>query len=129
MEHTTDSSTHKNPNIVIKATTPGKKFSYAGGELEVNKSEVNVYLVDSEKTGIASSISLNDFVKKVTVDANAIGKNKTFTVTFDPAAINASSNFKDGNKAEFTVVSENTYDGNDNSAEIEALDLSKVKAT
>ena len=129
LEHTTDSSTHKNPNIVIKATTPGKKFSYAGGELEVNKSEVNVYLVDSEKTGIASSISLNDFVKKVTVDANAIGKNKTFTVTFDPAAINASSNFKDGNKAEFTVVSENTYDGNDNSAEIEALDLSKVKAT
>ena len=115
--------------IIVKAATPGKKFSYAGGNLEVDKSEVNVYLADANDSTKASDISLNDFVKKVTVDASQVGKDKTFTVTFDAAKINASANFKDDAKADFTVVSATKYDGNDNSAEIEALDLSKITVT
>ena len=115
--------------IIVKAATPGKKFSYAGGNLEVDKSEVNVYLADANDSTKASDISLNDFVKKVTVDASQVGKDKTFTVTFDAAKINASANFKDDAKADFTVASAAKYDGNDNSAEIEALDLSKITVT
>ena len=118
--------------IIIKATNPGKKFDYANGDLEIDKSEVNVYLVDptTGRGEFASDISLNDFVKKVTVDASAIGTGKTFKVTFDPAAINASANFKDEDKDEFTVQSKTLYpetQGDKNTAEIVAIDLSKIK--
>lgn len=66
-----DLASVKDTDIIVIAKNPDKKFQYAGGELEVDKSEVNVYLKDS-KTGKASDISLNDFVKKVVVPADAI---------------------------------------------------------
>ena len=114
--------------IVLIVKNPEKKFDYAGGNLEVDKSEVNAYLVNKD-TGKASEISLNDYIKKVTVNANAINANAQFTVTFDAAKINASSNFKVDDKTDFSVVTPVSYDGNKNTVKIEALDLSTVTVT
>ena len=114
--------------IVLVAANPDKKFEYAGGNLEVDKSEVNAYLIDPE-TGKASAISLNDYIKKVTVNASAVSSAAQFTVKFDASKINASSNFKVESKTDFDVTAGNTYDGNKNTVKIEALDLSKVTVT
>ena len=123
-----DLASVKNTDIIVIAKNPDKKFQYAGGELEVDKSEVNVYLKDS-KTGKASDISLNDFVKKVVVPADAIKNDVQFKVYFDAAKINTSSNFKVDPEADFDVTATDQYDGNTNTVKVEALDLSKIKAT
>ena len=118
--------------ILIKSKNPEKKFQFpgsgAGAALEVDKSEVDVYLADTE--GNSTGILLNDYIKKVTVNAaNSIGDNKVFTVLFDAAKINKSANFEVGSKTDFTKNAANTYDGNKNTVSVTKLDLANVIAT
>ena len=124
-----DLSSNLAEKIVIKAANPDKEFTYAGkNNLQVDNSEVNVYLADANDStnATASNISLNDFVKKVTVDASSVKDNATFTVTFDEAKINASSNFKVTNKTDFNKASSAKYDEKTNTVKIVPLDLAGV---
>ena len=127
-----DLSSNFAEKIVIKAANPDKEFTYAGkNNLQVDNSEVNVYLADANDStnATASNISLNDFVKKVTVDASSVKDNATFKVTFDEAKINASSNFKVANKTDFSKDSLAKYDEKTNTVKIVPLDLAGVTVT
>ena len=127
-----DLSSANAAKIVIKAATPDKEFTYAGkNNLQVDNSEVNVYLADANDStnATASDIVLNDFVKKVTVDASSVKDNATFMVTFDEAKINASSNFKVTNKTDFNKESLAKYDEKTNTVKIVPLDLAGVTVT
>ena len=124
-----DLSTGK-AKIIVKAATPDKEFTYAGkNNLQVDNSEVNVYLASANDNSVASDVLLNDFVKKVTVDASAVKDNATFTVTFDASKINASSNFKVADKTDFTQNSLEKYDEKTNTVKIMPLDLAGVTVT
>ena len=115
--------------ILVVAKTPEKEFQFPGTaatELEVDKSEVNVYLADAD--GKSTGISLNDFIKKVTISDTAVGKDKVFTVLFDAAKINKSANFEMSTKTDFTKAAADTYDGNKNTVSVTKLDLANVKA-
>ena len=127
-----DLSSSNAAKIVIKAATPDKEFTYAGkNNLQVDNSEVNVYLADANDSTYttASDILLNDFVKKVTVDASSVKNDAKFTVTFDAAKINASSNFKVADKTDFSKISSEKYDEKTNTVKITALDLASVTVT
>ena len=124
-------------DFIIKAATPGKEFSYTGNATqEVDKSEVNVYLADAKDKNVASDVLLNDFVKKVTINASSVSaakNDKVFTVTFDTDKISQSSNFKlDNNVTEVTETSSAKYGSsseNNNGVNVVALDLTGVTAT
>ncbi len=125
-----DETVAKN-KILIVAKNPEKKFQYpgagTGATLEVDKSEVDVYLADAD--GKSTGISLNDYVKTVTVKTAALETPTVFTVKFDAAKINTSATFKVTSKADFEKDAETTYEGNKNTVTIEKLDLSNVIAT
>ena len=124
-------------DIVVKVTTPGKNFEYQNNNaLEIDKSEVSVSLKDcSKKDGktYASSVSLNDFVKTVTVDTTSVG-DKELNVELDIDAINKSKNFKTKDGATDLIVYSETNAETDAKPEtktvkVVALDLSKCDIT
>ena len=86
----------KAEDIIVKLTTPKKNFEYQNNlNTEVDKSEVKVYLKDYSKINegnYASAISLDEYVKKVTLDTSQLGA-KGLSVTFDADALKASKNF------------------------------------
>ena len=121
-------------DVIVKLTTPKKNFEYQNNaNTEVDKSEVKVYLKDFSKTDnkkYASAISLDEYVKKVTLDTTALGEQK-LSVTFDADALKASKNFNETAPNGITSVDNaetNIKAGNDK-VNVVALDLTTCEIT
>ena len=124
-------------DIVVKVTTPGKNFEYQNNDaLEIDKSEVSVSLKDFSKEDgktYASSVSLNDFVKTVTVNTTSVG-DQELNVELDIDAINKSKNFKTKDGTTYLGVGSEANAETDAKPEtktvkVVALDLSKCDIT
>ncbi len=121
-------------DIVVKVKNPGKVFSYENNaNTVVDKAEVDVFLKDfsvTDKT-VASSISLNEYVKEVKVDTDSVGKGKTLNVTFDADALKASANFKETAPANVDSTSnkETATEDKDTQVEVGTLDLAGCEVT
>ena len=121
-------------DVIVKLTTPKKNFEYQNNtNTEVDKNEVKVYLKDFSKNdgNYASTISLDEYVKKVTLDTTSTGA-KVLNVTFDADALKASKNFtENGNTTGITSadnVEKDTKDEN-KKVNVTALDLSTCEIT
>ena len=121
-------------DVIVKLTTPKKNFEYQNNaDTEVDKNEVKVYLKDFSKNdgNYASTISLDEYVKKVTLDTTSTGA-KVLNVTFDADALKASKNFtENGNTTGITSadnVEKDTKDEN-KKVNVTALDLSTCEIT
>lgn len=123
-------------DVVVKLKNPGKDFEYQNNATtEIDKSEVDVFLKDFDtvKNGsdvVASGVSLNDYVKKVTISTTSLGE-KVVNVEFDSNALKASKNFtataptgvtSENNKATATKAA-------DTKVNVVALDLSKCEVS
>jgi len=118
-------------NVFVKVANTDKEITYTGNQYEaVDASEVDVFLPDAKDSTKASTISLKDYIKKVTVDARTTGR-KGLTVTLDGKKLKASGNFAstNDNDVELTTTSDNASTGIKNTVTIVALDLSGVTAT
>ena len=118
-------------NVFVKVANTDKEITYTGNQYEaVDASEVDVFLPDAKDSTKASTISLKDYIKKVTVDARTTGR-KGLTVTLDGKKLKASGNFAstNDNDVELTPTSDNASTGIKNTVTIVALDLSGVTAT
>ena len=118
-------------NLKVKVANTDKEITYTGNATEsVDVSEVDVFLPDAKDSTKASTISLKDYIKKVTVDASKTGR-KGLTVTLDGKKLKASGNFVSTSDADVTLdpTSDNDSTGIKNTVKIVALDLSGVTAT
>ena len=125
-----DVTTNKN-NLKVKVANTDKEITYTGNSTEsVDVSEVDVFLPDAKDATKASTISLKDYIKKVTVDASATGR-KGLTVTLDGKKLKASGNFASTSDADVSLdpTSDDPSTGIKNTVKIVALDLSGVTAT
>ena len=125
-----DVTTNKN-NLKVKVANTDKEITYTGNPTEsVDVSEVDVFLPDTKDATKASTISLKDYIKKVTVDASATGR-KGLTVTLDGKKLKASGNFASTSDADVSLdpTSDDPSTGIKNTVKIVALDLSGVTAT
>ena len=125
-----DVTTNKN-NLKVKVANTDKEITYTGNPTEsVDVSEVDVFLPDAKDATKASTISLKDYIKKVTVDASATGR-KGLTVTLDGKKLKASGNFASTSDADVSLdpTSDDPSTGIKNTVKIVALDLSGVTAT
>ena len=117
--------------LKVKVANTDKEITYTGNAAEsVNVSEVDVFLPDAKDATKASTISLKDYIKKVTVDASATGR-KGLTVTLDGKKLKASGNFASTSDADVKLnpTSDDSSTGIKNTVKIVALDLSGVTAT
>ena len=126
--------TLKTTDIVVKLKNPGKSFEYQyNANTEIDKSEVDVFLKDFDpaKTGtVASGISLNDYVKKVTISTTSLG-DKVVNVAFDSDALKASKNFNATAPAGVTSVAnkETATEDKNTTVKVVALDLTNCEVT
>ena len=118
-------------NVFVKVANTDKEITYTGNQYEaVDASEVDVFLPDAKDSTKASTISLKDYIKKVTVDARTTGR-KGLTVTLDGKKLKASGNFASTSDADVSLdpTSDAPSTGIKNTVKIVALDLSGVTAT
>lgn len=116
-------------DVVVKVTTPGKDFTY--GTTEIDKSEVKVFLRDEKvykeenKKKVASAISLDEYVKKVTLDSVAAGNTSKVNVEFDSALLKASKNFTETapTGVDSSANAETTAEDKDKTVDVVALSL------
>ena len=120
-------------DVVVKLKNPGKDFEYQNNvNTEIDKSEVDVFLRDlsDEKTAgsnvSASAVSLNDYVKKVTINTTSLGE-KVVNVEFDANALKASKNFTADAPTGVTSLAnkETATETKNANVNVVALDLSK----
>ena len=127
--------TLKATDIVVKLKNPGKSFEYQNNaNTEIDKSEVDVFLKDFDpaKTDtVASGISLNDYVKKVTLDTRAVKDGVVVNVTFDSDALKASKNFNATAPTGVTSAKnkETATEDKNTKVKVVALDLSNCEVT
>ena len=120
-------------DVVVKVTTPGKDFTY--GTNEIDKSEVKVFLKDFSKTNagknVASAISLDEYVKKVTLESVAAGKTSSVNVEFDSALLKASKNFTETapTGVNSSTNAETTAEDKDKTVDVVALSLKDCAIT
>ena len=118
--------------VVVKLKKSGEEFEYQNNaSTEIDKSEVDVSLRDfSEDDVVASGISLNDYVKKVTIDTTSLGK-KVVNVEFDTDALKASKNFTKDVPSGVTSEAnrETATKAEDTKVNVVALDLSKCEVS
>ena len=124
-------------DVIVKLATPKKNFEYQNNaNTEVDKSEVKVYLKDYSKIkdgNYASAISLDEYVKKVTLDTTKLGA-KALSVTFDADALKASNNFTEqgdttGITSTTTVNVETNTKEENTKVNVTALDLASCEIT
>ena len=123
--------------MVVKLKNPGKEFEYQNNaSTEIDKSEVDVFLRDQseEKTAdnnvSASAVSLNDYVKKVTINTTSLGE-KVVNVEFDSDALKASKNFEENAPTGVTSLAnkETATETKNTKINVVALDLSKCEVS
>ena len=121
-------------DIVVKLKNPGKSFEYQyNANTEIDKSEVDVFLkdLDPAKTDtVSSGISLNDYVKKVTISTTSLG-DKVVNVAFDSDALKASKNFNATAPTGVTSAAnkETATEDKNTTVKVVALDLSNCEVT
>ena len=118
-------------SLIVKVANTDKEIAYTGNNEEtVDASEVNVYLPDANDGTKASNISLNEYIKKVTVDASSTGR-QGLTVTLDGTKLKNSTNFSSTNDADVTLTktSDDTNTGTKNTVKVVPVDLSGITAT
>ena len=116
-------------SLIVKVTDTNKEITYTGNNKEVvDNSLVNVYLPDAKDNTKASDISLNEYIKKVTVDASATGR-KGLLVTLDGNKLKKSANYANQEDITLAVTADNNVTGEVNTIKVEPIDLASVTAT
>ena len=116
-------------SLIVKVTDTNKEITYTGNNKEVvDNSLVNVYLPDAKDNTKASDISLNEYIKKVTVDASATGR-KGLLVTLDGNKLKKSANYANQEDITLAVTADNNATGEVNTIKVEPIDLASVTAT
>ena len=121
-----------NSNLIVKVADTNKEITYTGNAAEtVDNSLVNVYLPDANDSTKASDISLNEYIKKVTVDASTIAPNGRvgLTVTLDGAKLKKSGKFTNEADIDLAITADNATTGVLNTVKIVPIDLAGVTAT
>ena len=119
-------------NLIVKVADTNKEITYTGNAAEtVDNSLVNVYLPDANDSTKASDISLNEYIKKVTVDASTIAPNGRagLTVTLDGAKLKKSGKFTNEADIDLDITADNATTGVLNTVKIVPIDLAGVTAT
>ena len=121
-----------NSNLIVKVADTNKEITYTGNTAEtVDNSLVNVYLPDAKDATKASDISLNEYIKKVTVNAGAITPEGRagLKVTLDGAKLKKSGKFTNEADIELDITADNATTGVLNTVKIVPIDLAGVTAT
>ncbi len=121
-----------NSNLIVKVADTNKEITYTGNTAEtVDNSLVNVYLPDAKDATKASDISLNEYIKKVTVNAGAITSEGRagLKVTLDGAKLKKSGKFTNEADIELDITADNATTGVLNTVKIVPIDLAGVTAT
>ena len=121
-----------NSNLIVKVADTNKEITYTGNATEiVDNSLVNVYLPDAKDSTKASDISLNEYIKKVTVNASTIAPDGRagLTVTLDGAKLKKSGKFTNEADIDLAITADNATTGVLNTVKIVPIDLAGVTAT
>ena len=121
-----------NSNLIVKVADTNKEITYTGNTAEtVDNSLVNVYLPDAKDATKASDFSLNEYIKKVTVNAGAITPEGRagLKVTLDGAKLKKSGKFTNEADIELDITADNATTGVLNTVKIVPIDLAGVTAT
>ena len=121
-----------NSNLIVKVADTNKEITYTGNATEiVDNSLVNVYLPDAKDSTKASDISLNEYIKKVTVNASTIASDGRagLTVTLDGAKLKKSGKFTNEADINLAITADNATTGVLNTVKIVPIDLAGVTAT
>ena len=121
-----------NSNLIVKVADTNKEITYTGNATEiVDNSLVNVYLPDAKDSTKASDISLNEYIKKVTVNAGTIAPDGRagLIVTLDGAKLKKSGKFTNEADIDLAITVDNATTGVLNTVKIVPIDLAGVTAT
>ena len=121
-----------NSNLIVKVADTNKEITYTGNATEiVDNSLVNVYLPDAKDSTKASDISLNEYIKKVTVNAGVITPEGRagLKVTLDGAKLKKSGKFTNEADIDLDITADNATTGVLNTVKIVPIDLAGVTAT
>ena len=133
--YTIQKRTLSKDDIIVKLVTPGKDFTY--GTTEIDKSEVKVFLRDEKVYNeenhkkVASAISLDEYVKKVTLESVAAGNTSKVNVEFDSALLKASKNFTEAvlTDVDSSANAETNAEDKDKTVDVVALSLKDCAIT